>query len=428
MNIVMITADDLNYGCLGCGGCDYPDVTPNIDNLAQTGFVFERCYSNIALCQQSRSVQMTGLYPHNNGAVGFNAIKSKTLTLVEILKNAGYFTGILGKTFHLLPFERFPWDVVIPKTRKGMREFTQGAYGSGRSPGQYVDFVRNFLKKCGRPYFLLLNSHDPHRPFPESKTKFELKVPPYLPRNNAVIKELNNYYSAVQRLDTMVGMVRELVDDALIIFTSDHGMPFSFAKANCYPMSVHVPLIFNHPSLSGKSSTIFEGVDLLPTVCNLLNISHDPVDGVSLRKCFDGFDYKKSAFVQFFRHLRGPVFSTRSLISDRWCYVRNFWWDKKMKNYSLDCMQSASYHSLSMDRKKFLRLRCKEEFYDLSIDPFVTTNIINNQLIQPHLQDMKKQMLDRMLATKDPDTNIFEYELNESVRTSDCSLPTSIVK
>lgn len=420
MNIVMITADDLNFGCLGIGGCDYPNISPNIDRLARGGFVFNKCYSNIALCQQSRSVQMTGLYPHNNGAVGFNAITSKSKTLTELFREQDYFTGILGKTFHLQPFKRFPWNVMLPKYRKGMKHYSRTKYGLGRNAGHYAKFTKDFLKKRKQqPFFLLLNSHDPHRPFPDVKKTIKVRISPHLPQTEAVNLELNRYYAAVKRLDKLVGKVMDIlsdVPDTLIVFTSDHGMPFSFAKANCYPMSVHVPLIFNHPSLpSGSSDVIFEGVDLMPTICDIVGINHEPGDGTSLLHVIKGAnEAERHAFIQFFRHLWGPAFSTRSVISDRWCYVRNFWWDKHQANFTLT--RTPNFRLLSKEKKDFIVNRCKEEFYDLSVDPHATSNIIDNELVKHHLIEMKKKMLHKMIATNDPNKSLFEFEMNEYVK------------
>ncbi|MCP4784934.1 MAG: sulfatase-like hydrolase/transferase [Fuerstiella sp.] len=72
-NVLLITADDLNYGSVGCYGCEIPGITPNIDKLASEGMRFTNAHVNIAVCQPSRQSIMTGRYPHRNGAEGFRA-------------------------------------------------------------------------------------------------------------------------------------------------------------------------------------------------------------------------------------------------------------------------------------------------------------------------------------------------------------------
>ncbi|GIT38099.1 MAG: hypothetical protein Ct9H300mP7_0200 [Verrucomicrobiota bacterium] len=92
-NIVMIVADDMNWDTPGCLGGAGPDITPNIDRLASEGIRFEHAYVNIAVCTPSRSVMLTGLYSHNNGAEGFQRINPGTPTLPAILSEEGYLCG-----------------------------------------------------------------------------------------------------------------------------------------------------------------------------------------------------------------------------------------------------------------------------------------------------------------------------------------------
>ena len=66
-NVLLIVADDMNWGTPGCFGGAAKDITPNIDKLATEGMRFMHAYMNISICTPSRSVMLTGLYPHNNG-------------------------------------------------------------------------------------------------------------------------------------------------------------------------------------------------------------------------------------------------------------------------------------------------------------------------------------------------------------------------
>ena len=95
-NLLLITADDLNYDSVAAYGCAVPGVTPNIDRLAREGLRFTRGHVTIAVCQPSRSVMMTGRYPHHNGARGFEPIRDDVPTLPDELRKAGYLNGILG--------------------------------------------------------------------------------------------------------------------------------------------------------------------------------------------------------------------------------------------------------------------------------------------------------------------------------------------
>ena len=82
-NIVLITVDDMNWDSNGAFGCPVDDITPNIDRLASQGVRFENAHVTVAICQPTRAVWMTGRYPHNSGALGFDPIKRGVPTLVE---------------------------------------------------------------------------------------------------------------------------------------------------------------------------------------------------------------------------------------------------------------------------------------------------------------------------------------------------------
>jgi N-sulfoglucosamine sulfohydrolase len=127
LNILLITADDLQYDSLGVNGCKLTGITPNLDRLASQGMRFERAHVTVAVCQPCRSVLMTGRYPFNNGARGFEPIRRDIPTLGESLRAGGYFNGIFAKVGHLAPIEKYCWDVVVDA----------GQLASGRDPARY---------------------------------------------------------------------------------------------------------------------------------------------------------------------------------------------------------------------------------------------------------------------------------------------------
>lgn len=105
-NIVVILADDLGYSDIGCYGSEIP--TPNLDNLAKNGIRFTQFY-NTARCCPSRATLLTGLYSHQAGighmvedkGIDHEAyrgqLNNQSVTIAEVLKNAGYFTAMTGK-------------------------------------------------------------------------------------------------------------------------------------------------------------------------------------------------------------------------------------------------------------------------------------------------------------------------------------------
>src|SRR5690349_8808190 len=97
-NLIFVMADDLGYGELGCFGSK-EIATPNLDRMAKEGMKFTRFYAGSTVCAPSRSVLMTGKHTGHTRVRG-NANQSlppQDLTVAELLKQAGYKTGAIGK-------------------------------------------------------------------------------------------------------------------------------------------------------------------------------------------------------------------------------------------------------------------------------------------------------------------------------------------
>jgi arylsulfatase A-like enzyme len=138
-NVVLMLADDLGFSDLGCYGGEVR--TPNIDRLARSGVRFSQFY-NTARCSPSRASLLTGLHPHQTGIgvltnddrpCGYpGTINNRCVTLAEVLKSAGYATGVTGK-WHLASDMRTPNDAW--PTRRGFEYF----FGTLTGCGSYFD-------------------------------------------------------------------------------------------------------------------------------------------------------------------------------------------------------------------------------------------------------------------------------------------------
>lgn len=105
-NVIVILVDDMGFSDIGPYGSEIP--TPNLDSLAANGVRFTQFY-NSARCSPSRASLLTGLYPHEAGVGGLDnivrpglggfqgRIADRAVTIAEVLKPAGYFTGMAGK-------------------------------------------------------------------------------------------------------------------------------------------------------------------------------------------------------------------------------------------------------------------------------------------------------------------------------------------
>ena len=300
-NILLITADDMSYSSPGFTGGVAPDVTPNIDRLAAESFSFEKAYVTVAVCQPSRQSMLSGRYPHNYGAVGFFPMKEGIPTLPAMLRESGYFTGNINKTGHMSPIESFNWT------------FEAGEHGysrPGRDPQALAGALRdviNLASSQDKPFLMIVNSSDPHRPFygephdirEGAKTPSrvyapeEVTLPPTLPDLPGIRTDLARYASSVRRLDDAVGECMKVLEEndklssTLVIFTSDHGMPLPFGKFDAYLESNHTPLLFRWPDLIPEprvdSKHLVSLVDITPTLLELAGVKvPENLDGRSL--------------------------------------------------------------------------------------------------------------------------------------------------
>jgi len=441
-NILLITADDMNWDAPGCFGGQTPDITPNIDRLASEGMRFAYAHITIAVCQPSRSVLMTGRYPHRNGAEGFQPINTNVPTLQESLHKAGYLNGILGKVKHLAPIEKFKWDMV--------RDI--GELGQGRDPKLYYKFARDFFQQAAnknQPFFLMANSHDPHRPYHDSlqeQNKFakmlkdiptpsrvyqgeEIQVPGFLPDLPDVRKEIAQYYSSVRRCDDTVGAVMRALresgqaENTLIMFLSDNGIAVPFAKTNCYLHSTRTPWIAVWPGKI-KPGTVdnrhfISGIDFMPTALDAAGLAQpEGMDGFSFLPILLGRRQtgRDKVFTQFHQTSGRNRYPMRCVQNHRFGYIFNPWSDgeRVFKNESqsgltFKAMRAAAKTDPKIAaRVRLFQYRIIEEFYDLANDPDVLHNLRDDPKYKKKLDNMREELLKWMERTTDPALEAFK--------------------
>lgn len=440
-NVLLITADDANWDSFGCTGCKIPGISPNVDNLASEGMRFEHAHVTSAICQPSRSVIGTGRYPHRNGALGFDPIKPDVPTIVECLKSAGYHTGILAKVEHMTPHAKFPWDYVV-----------QGAdLGNGRNPQLYYNHTKAFLeqaKSSRKPFFLMANSQDPHRPFPTSEQAGEkshahnvsriykpeeVEVPGFLPQGIPDIKkEIAQYYTAVHRCDETVGQVLRALretgfeDSTIVIFLSDNGISVPFAKTNCYEASTRTPLIIKWPGKVKPGSVDREhfvsGIDLMPTLIEALELpAVEGMDGRSFLDVLKGkklpgrdkvFTFITSTSARKFYPMRSVRTATRSYIFNAWSDGKTEFRNEAMSGLTWNAMVEAGKSDPKIAaRCNFYLYRVREEFYNLVDDPYELNNLISSQEYRKEIDQLRADLLEMMKETGDPLLDEFRRQI-----------------
>ena len=445
LNVLLLTADDLGYSSLGVTGCKVANITPNLDRLASQGILFHHAHVTVSVCQPCRQVLMTGRYPHNNGALGFEPIRRDVPTLQESLEAAGYLNGIIGKSEHLQPREKFNWAFEVASTSER----------SGREPKAYYRYTKAFLehaKGAGRPFFLMANTTDPHRPFPGTerekmvaerfKATFpdvrkhyrpdEIHVPGFLPDLPEVRDELAAYYTSVHRCDECIGEVlralteSNLDQNTLVLFLSDHGMAFPFAKGNCYRASTRTPCMVRWPGTLRPGSVdrkhFISGIDFMPTILDALKLN--PVEGLDGRSFLsllqgESQEDRQRVMTVYNRTTgKGRFLPMRCIREKRFAYIWNPWSDGKQVHSAaaggrtLPAMIRAakSGNRPLAERVRLSQYRVREEFFDYQDDPYSLKNLIDNPKYKNEVDRLRSELAKAMRASSDPLLEQFQRE------------------
>lgn len=327
-NIILIMADDLGYGGLSSYGNKQYD-TPNIDYLAENGITFTDFHANAPVCTPTRAALVTGRYQQRNGLEGVIYVQGKTrqtglspdeITIAELLGQAGYRTGIMGK-WHLgykqkynpahQGFDEFYGfvsgniDYHSHYDNSGIYDWwhnTDSLYEEGYATDlitrHAVDFIR---ENKDRPFFLYVAHAAPHVPFQgrsDSAYRFPDKEFSYY---GPVKDRQATYAEMVQVMDEGVGDILDalqaetLQSNTLIIFCSDNGGLDPYAdngqlrgsKTSLWEGGHRVPAIAFWPGRieQGISDETVMSFDFFPTILEVADVAvpkNLKLDGVNL--------------------------------------------------------------------------------------------------------------------------------------------------
>ena len=433
-NILLFTADDLHAESLGAYGGRPAELTPHLDAFAATAMKFNRAHVNAAICAPCRAIIATGRYSHRSGAMGFMKAREDVPDIVTTLQNAGYLAGILGKVDHSTPKTSMKWDY----------QFDQKELGNGRNPEIYYQRCRTFLEQSkseGKPFYFMVNSHDPHRPYcdPEKLTRgaampsrvydpAEVTVPGFLPDLPGVRAELAQYLNSTRRLDDTFGKVMQALresgfaDDTLVVFISDNGIAVPFAKCNAWFHSSRTPMLVRWPGrVDGgilNDHDFVSTVDLFPTFMEVSGVTGpDGLDGrsfVPLLKQQPQAD-RGYVFTQIDSKAGGDAVPMRSVQSGEFGYIYNpfsdgrHWYRNNNEGKTMAAMQAAAETDPEIAaRIELFRYRVPEEFYNLQNDPDCLQNLINRPDLQASIELLQAQLVAHMTRTSDPMLHAFQ--------------------
>ncbi len=437
-NLLLITVDDMNRDSIGSYGCPIVNITPNIDRLASEGIRFDRGFVNVAICMPCRAVLMTGRYPQTNGALGFDKINPEVPSLPEALEKAGYYNSLIGKEIH-----------VVPSRHKAFHRIDkQKNLGGGRSASAYAKAIRASIEEANdadKPFFIMANAADPHRPFagakgdsfkkipfPRKIDPKQVPVPGFLPDLPEIRTELATYFQSVARADQVVGAVLgELeksgqANNTLVLFLSDHGMPLPYAKTNCYLASNITPFILRWPGQIKPGVTdeknFVSTIDVAPTFLAAAGVENlEGANGLSLLPLMKGLKQanRNQVFTFHERPYSRKHLPMRAINNGDFLYIWNGWSDGKtqfrnesMSGLTFKAMKNAKDPKVRA-RADFYLHRTREELYDLRKDPDCLTNLLDklgdNQ--SNRVSAMTKALWHWMKDVDDPDLELFQNQV-----------------
>jgi arylsulfatase A-like enzyme len=342
-NIIFVMTDDQRHDAMSAAG-NAILKTPNMDRLAKQGVRFTQAFVTNALCAPSRASILTGLYSHGHGVLSNGAgpafrnqpgLRDDQLTFVHLLRQAGYYTSLVGK-WHMASWPSgFDHWVIFPgqgqyhdpeMIANGVRLKLRG-HADDVAGDQALTFLRD--RPRDRPFCLVYQFKSPHRAWmpaerharafddveiplpknfdddlagrPEAVRQHEMAialmpdfrergVPESLPpveRKRANYQQLvKSYYRVLLSVDDNLGRVLDFLDknglanDTIVVYTSDngffHGEHGLYDKRLMYEPSIRVPMLVRYPARiqpgQVDSKHMVLNVDVAPTLLELAGV------------------------------------------------------------------------------------------------------------------------------------------------------------
>ncbi|KKN03687.1 hypothetical protein LCGC14_1105220, partial [marine sediment metagenome] len=290
-NILVIMFDDAGLD-MSAYGSTYVD-TPAFDAIAKQGLLFNRAYTPNAKCAPSRAALITGRNSWQLDAAANHVIyfPPKFKTYQEVLLENGYTTGYTGKG----------WAPGKTLREDGTERQIMGqAYNSKTltpatpfiGPNDYSANFVDFLDKVPQdePWSFWVGTIEPHRGYEYGsgaklggKSVDMIKnFPPYWPDNEITRNDLLDYAFEIEDTDKHIGKImetlkkRNLLDNTLLVVTSDHGMPFPRVKGNQYETANHIPMAMLWKGKMRNAAREIDDyvsfIDLAPTIMDIAGI------------------------------------------------------------------------------------------------------------------------------------------------------------
>ena len=453
-NILLIIADDISRTSMGAYGCNYIK-TPNFDRIADEGVLFTNAYVINPKCAPARASLLTGRYSWQleEAANHQPVVPSKWKFYPDLLEASGYNIGFTGKGWGPGKFygEHNPagWEY---------NEIKLEPPYSGISDKDYVANFDSFLDKNteGKPFCFWFGTHEAHRSFEKDSYKkvnadlSQVEVQKFYPDNELIRGDLADYGLEVEYHDMLIGKAieslekRGLLENTLIVATSDHGMPFPRVKAQIYEEGFHVAFAARWGNKIKAGRVVSDYInfpDVAPTFLEVAGVEKDTqITGKSfldilLSEKSGRIDSSRNfAVLGKERHDLGRMdgeqhsvgYPARAIRTDEYFYVHNYkpnrWpaGDPEFDYMNCDGSPTKTYltelDENSEDYKYYLSAfgkRPADALYDINKDPDCVNNLADLPEYKEIIEELSAKMIKVLTEQEDPrvlgNGDIFDY-------------------
>ncbi|MBN2348549.1 MAG: sulfatase [Bacteroidales bacterium] len=411
-NILWITSEDNSAYFTNCYGNTFA-TTPNIDKLANQGFLYTHAYANSPVCAPARNSIITGMYAASNGNEPMRSRYKKpeqTRVYPEFLREAGYYCTNNSKT---------DYNTQSIDPDKIWDECSSAAHYKNRP--------------ANKPFFAVFNlttSHESciHESIPGEQLRHDpekVVLAAYHPDTKEMRHDYAQYYDKVEDMDAQVGrLLKELeesgeAENTIVFYYGDNGGILARSKRYVYESGTRIPLVIRIPEKykslfpektpGKKVERLVSFVDLAPTLLSIVDI---PIPDYIQGKAFLGKQKARNPEYAFMTRSRmDERFDLSRAVRDQeYRYIRNYMpfriygqhLDYLFRAPSARSWEAAYQEGKCNDLQRvFWNTKPVEELYKLESDPWEINNLANNPEYQDVLVRMRDALHNWMIEVKD---------------------------
>lgn len=424
-NIVLILAEDLSPK-VGFAG-DELAYSPNLDALAKESLVFTNTFTAAGVCAPSRSALIMGAHQQTLGTMHMRTSSADRLygpghnyeavppaeikAFPELLRKAGYFTANNVKTDYQFGKPFTIWDE--SSTEASWRNRPEGKPFFYMTMQPYTHEVHTWPPSMNNDRPSIQKDYVRNAKFDEMKTHFtdrgQIDVPPYYPDTPKVRETIARQYDNVQLVDSMTADLLAqlekdgLLENTIIIWSTDHGDGLPRAKRSLYDTGLKVPMLIRFPDgykKSEQTDELVSFVDLAPTI---LSLAGAEIPNYMQGQVFLGPDKAEPRKYIYAAADRFDEWHSRykAARSENFKYIRNYRSDipfyerldyRENQPLMEDLWLGLKEGTLTDIQRSYFETGVEEELYDLKNDPYEVHNLAGDENYLDILEEHRRAL------------------------------------